>query len=100
MSRGVDSAGTATPARFTAYCASPCKREAAGSARDREVLTRVENFCKNNALKYEVIDVGNMSFLAKLALRKEGIRTPAISARKRTLCGVPSDEDMKKLLAG
>ena len=65
---------------------------------DREVLTRIENFCKNNALEYEVVDVGSMSFLARLALRKKGITTPAICAGKKTLCGVPSDEDMKKLL--
>jgi hypothetical protein len=65
---------------------------------DREVLTRIENFCKNNALEYEVVDVGSMSFLAKLALRKKGIKTPAVCAGKKTLCGIPSDEDMKKLL--
>jgi hypothetical protein len=65
---------------------------------DREVLSRVEDFCKNNSLEYEVVDVGSMSFLAKLALRKKGIKTPAICAEEKTLCGVPSDEDMKKLL--
>ena len=67
---------------------------------DREVLTRTENFCKSNALEYEVVDVGSLNFLAKLALRKKGIKTPAICTGKRTLCGVPSDEDMKRLLAG
>jgi hypothetical protein len=67
---------------------------------DREVLMRIENFCKNNALEYEVVDVGSMSFLAKLALRRKGIKTPAVCAGEKTRCGIPSDEDMKKLLTG
>lgn len=70
------------------------------SDEDREVLMRIDNFCKNNALEYEVVDVGRLSFLAKLGLRKKGIRTPAICVGEKTLCGIPSDEDMKKFLTG
>ena len=67
---------------------------------DREVLMRIDNFCKNNALEYEVVDIGNMSFLARLGLRMKGVKTPAICSGEKTLCGIPSDEDMKKLLGG
>ena len=70
------------------------------SDEDREVLMRIDIFCKKNALEYEVVDVGRMSFLAKLGLRKKGIKTPAICLGERTLCGLSSDEDMKKLLTG
>jgi hypothetical protein len=65
---------------------------------DMEVLMRVENFCRSNRLEYEVVDVGRMSFSAKLGLRRKGIRTPAVCAGEKTLCGVVSDEDMNKLL--
>jgi hypothetical protein len=70
------------------------------SDEDREVLMRIEGYCKNNALEYEVVDVGRLSFLAKLGLRLKGIKTPAICSGEKTLCGIPSDEDIKKLLRG
>jgi hypothetical protein len=68
------------------------------SDEDREVLMRIDNFCKNNTLEYEVVDVGSMSFLAKLGLRRKGIKTPAICLGEKRLCGIPSEEDMEKLL--
>jgi hypothetical protein len=68
------------------------------SDEDREVLTRIDNFCKNNNLEYEVVDVRSMSFQAKLGLRTNGIKTPAICLGEKKLCGIPSEEDMKKLL--
>jgi hypothetical protein len=64
------------------------------SDEDREVLTRIENFCKKSNLEYEVVDV------AKLGLRGKGIKTPAICLGEKKLCGIPSEEDMKKLLKG
>jgi hypothetical protein len=70
------------------------------SDEDREILMRIEDYCKNNALEYEVVDVGSMGFLAKLGLRMKGIKTPAICSGEKTLCGIPSDEDIKKLLRG
>ena len=64
---------------------------------DKEVLMRVEDFCKNNGLQYDVVDLGTMSFLARLRLRVEGINAPAVCCGERILCGVPSEEDLKKL---
>jgi len=61
---------------------------------------RIDNFCKNKALEYEVVDVGNMSFLARLGLRMKGVKTPAICSGEKMLCGIPSDEEVKKLLRG
>ena len=68
------------------------------SDEDREFLMRVEIFCKSNRLEYEVVDVGRMSFLAKLWLRRKGIKTPAVCVGEKMLRGVVSDEDMNKLL--
>jgi len=67
---------------------------------DRETLMRIDNFCKKYALEYEVVDVESMSFLARLGLRMKGVKTPAICSGEKTLCGIPSDEDVKKLLRG
>jgi len=47
---------------------------------------RIDNFCKNNGLEYDVVDVGKIGFLAKLGLRKKGIKTPAICAGERKSC--------------
>ena len=59
----------------------------------------VDGFCKSNCLEYEVIDLGKISVFAKFQLRVKGINTPAISLGKKTLCGIPSNEDIKKFLA-
>jgi hypothetical protein len=39
-----------------------------------------------------------MGFLAKLGLRMKGIKTPVICLERKMLYGIPSDEDVKKLL--
>jgi hypothetical protein len=70
------------------------------SDEDREVLMRIEGYCKNNGLEYEVVDVGSMGFLARVGLRMKGIKAPAICSGEKTLCGIPSDEDIKKFLSG
>ncbi len=68
------------------------------SDEDRGFLLRIEDFCRNNALEYEVVDIGKMSFLVKLDLRMKGIKTPAVCFEKKVLCGIPSEENMKKFL--
>jgi hypothetical protein len=65
---------------------------------DSKVLTRIESFCKYSAMEYEVVDIGAMNFLPRLRLRMRGIKTPAIYMGEKKLCGVPSEEDLKKLL--
>jgi hypothetical protein len=69
------------------------------SNEDNEVLTRIDSFCKDSATEYKVVDIGSMSFLPRLRLRMKGRHeTPAICMGEKTFCGVPSDEDLKKLL--
>ena len=65
---------------------------------DREVLMHVEDFCKNNGLKYNIVDLGTISFLARLRLRMKGVKAPALCCGEKILYGVPSEEDLKKLL--
>lgn len=61
---------------------------------------RVEDFCKNNGLEYDIIDLGTMSFLARLRMRMKGVNAPAVRCGEKILCGVSSEEDLKKLLRG
>jgi glutaredoxin len=65
---------------------------------DEEVLMLVEGFCKSNGLEYDIIDLGTMSFLARLRLRMKGVNSPAICCGEKIIWGVPSEEDLKKLL--
>jgi hypothetical protein len=67
---------------------------------DREVLMKVEGFCKSNGFEYEIVDIGNMSFLAKLRSRIRGVKAPAVCLGEKMLHGVPSDNDIKTLLKG
>jgi hypothetical protein len=64
---------------------------------DKEVLRRVEDFCKNNGLQYDIIDLGTTSFLARLKLRMKGVNAPAICCGEKIIRGVPIEEDLKKL---
>ena len=64
---------------------------------DEQVLVRVEDFCKSNGLEYSVVDLGTLGFLARLRLRMKGVNAPAVCCGEKTLYGVPSGEDLKKL---
>jgi hypothetical protein len=68
------------------------------SDEEREFLMLVEDFCRGNRLEYEIIDLGTLSFLARMELRLKGVKTPAICCEGKTLCGIPRKEDLKELL--
>lgn len=68
------------------------------SDEERKVLMQVEGFCKNNGLEYEIIDLGTMSFLARLRLRMKGVRAPAVCCGEKMVLGVPCEEDFEMLL--
>jgi len=70
------------------------------SDEQREVLMQVEDFCKNNGLDYKIIDLGTISFLARLKLKMKGLETPAVSCGEKIIYGLPSEEDLKELLKG
>lgn len=68
------------------------------SDEDLETLKRVEEFCNSNGLEFEVVDVGAMNFIQKLQLRLRGVRAPAVSYGDKIFLGVPSEEDLTKIL--
>lgn len=68
------------------------------SDEQREVLMRVEDFCNNNSLEFEVIDLGTTGFLRRLKLRMKGLKNSAISCGEKIVYGVPGEEGLKELL--
>jgi len=65
---------------------------------DKEALKRVAEFCNSNCLEFEVVDIGTMNFIKKLRLKVRGIKTPAVSYGEKIFLGVPSEEDLSKML--
>lgn len=68
------------------------------SDEEREVLKRVEFFCKDNGLEFEVVDLGPMGFWARLKMKMKGLRTPATCCEEKIVYGVPSEEVLRELL--
>lgn len=67
---------------------------------DYKALGRVKEFGDSRGLEFEVVDVAALSFLGKLRLRMKGVRTPAIAYKDRIFTGVPTKEDLKKIIRG
>jgi hypothetical protein len=66
---------------------------------DRETLIQVEEFCKNSHIKYAVVDMGKLPFIARLRLRMKGIKTPTICYGSEKLQGVPCNKDLERLVS-
>jgi hypothetical protein len=63
---------------------------------ERETIMRVEDFCRRNAIGFEVVDVANLSFLEKVRGRIVGLRTPAVSCGKKMFNSLPSRTNLKE----
>ena len=59
----------------------------------------VDEFCKENGLEYEVVDITNVSFASKMRLMFKGIKAQTISFRGKKIEGVPTEEDLRVLVA-
>jgi hypothetical protein len=58
----------------------------------------VEDFCRNNGLQYEIVDLGQMSFSKKLRSRMVSMKTPTVCCQEKTFYGVPKQTDLERLL--
>lgn len=56
-------------------------------------------FCEENGIEYEIVDIENLSSLSKMKLMLKGIRAPTIFFRGKKIEGVPSKEDLRALNA-
>jgi len=59
----------------------------------------VDEFCKENGLEYEVVDITNVSFASKMKFMFKGMKAPTISFEGKKIEGVPTKEDLKALIA-
>jgi hypothetical protein len=55
------------------------------SDEEREFLRQVEDFCTDNRLEYEIIDLGTLSVLAKMKLRLKGVKTTPHKLRRKNV---------------
>jgi len=69
------------------------------SENQRKMLDTVREFCQENDLEYEVIDVADAGVKSMMKLVFKGIKAPAIVFRGKKIEGVPTKEDLKVLIA-
>jgi len=59
----------------------------------------VSEFCKENGLEYEVVDIRNTSFASKMKLMFKGIKAPTISLDGEKIKGIPTKKDLRALIS-
>ena len=69
---------------------------------EKSAIIAVEIFCKTRGgFDYEVVDLALEGYFVKAKCWLKGLRNlPAVAFEKRVICGVPTEEDMKKLVVG
>lgn len=63
----------------------------------RKTVDVVNEFCEENGLEYEIVDIENLSSLGKMMLLFKGIKAPTIILKGKKIEGVPTKEDLKAL---
>jgi len=63
----------------------------------RKAVDVVNEFCEENGLEYEIVDIENLSSLGKMKLLFKGIKAPTIILKGKKIEGVPTKEDLKVL---
>jgi hypothetical protein len=64
-----------------------------------KAVNMVDEFCKENGLEYEVVDIASVSFVSRMKFMFKGIKAPTISFKGKKIEGVPTEEDLKVLVA-
>lgn len=64
-----------------------------------KALNVVSEFCEQNGLEFEIVDVTRLGPIDKMKLILKGIKAPTISFKDKRIEGVPSKEDLKALIA-
>lgn len=64
-----------------------------------KAVNMVDEFCKENGLEYEVVDIASMSFVSRMKFMFKGIKAPTISFEGKKIDGVPTKEDLRVLIA-
>lgn len=67
------------------------------SENQEKVVDAVNEFCEENGLECEIVDIESLSFLSKMKLMFKGIKAPTIMFGGKTIQGVPTKEELKTL---
>jgi hypothetical protein len=62
-----------------------------------KVLDAVSEFCEENGLEYEIVDIAKLSFVSKLKLMFKGMKAPTLAFRGKRFDGIPSREALEAL---
>jgi hypothetical protein len=65
----------------------------------RKTVNIVREFCQENELEYEILDITNLGFTSKMKLVFKGIKAPTITFKGKKIEGIPTKEDLKVLIA-
>ena len=65
---------------------------------ERKTIELVEQFSKENGLKYEIIDLVKATLVTKLKFMLKGWRTPVVSFEKEAVVGLPTREQLESLV--
>ena len=64
----------------------------------RKTVNVVREFCEENELGYEIVDITSLGFRSKMNLVVKGIKAPAITFKGKKFEGIPTKEDLKVLI--
>ena len=64
-----------------------------------KVLDVVNEFCEENGLKYEVVDITNLSPISKMKLIFKGIKASTVSFKGKKIEGATTKANLKALIA-
>jgi hypothetical protein len=64
---------------------------------ERETIMRVEDFWRRNAIEFDVVDVGNLSFLEKSERQNRWFEDSRRFLRQKMFNGIPSEANLIEL---
>ena len=65
----------------------------------RKAVNIVREFCEENALEFEIVDIASLGFTEKMRIAFKKIRAPTIVFKEKKIEGVPTKEDLEILIA-
>lgn len=65
---------------------------------ERKTIELVEQFSKENGLKYEIIDLAKAGPVTRLKFMMKGWKTPVVSLQNEAIVGLPTSEQLESLV--
>lgn len=69
------------------------------SVEEKNAIAVVEALCKKHGCDFEIVDFAKLGFLAKLRLKRKGVKGfPTIFYKQKAFHGVPTEKDLERLV--